>query len=168
MFRGGAVPYTPGSKSTPIDSNARLLRLVELAAAQSLDRSRRVGAVIVGADGEPLVFACNGFPRGVADREERHVRPEKYAWTIHAEIAAICAAARAGISTEGVTMVVNWFPCAECARAIVQSGIGKLVAFRPDLTDPRWGADFKIAREMLEEAGVELQLCEAPKEEETP
>jgi len=42
-----------------------------------------------------------------------------------------------GVSIAGATMYLPWFPCAECARAIVQSGIGALVAYRPDLQDPK-------------------------------
>jgi len=59
------------------------------------------------------------------------MRPAKYRWTEHAERNAIFSAARMGVSIVGATMYLPWFPCAECARAIVQSGIGALVAYQP-------------------------------------
>jgi dCMP deaminase len=49
-----------------------------------------------------------------------------------------------------------WFPCADCARAIIQSGIKNVVCYKPDYTIPKWGESFKIAHEMLDEAGIEL------------
>ncbi len=150
----------------PVDCDARYLRLATQIGGQSTDRSTRVGCVIAGSfDQKVLALGWNGFPKGVRDLDERHARPAKYTWTIHAEIAAICAAARSGVSIYGATMFVPWFPCAECARAIVQSGIGVLVAYRPDLSDPKWGEDFWAADAMLREAGVEVQLYETPKDD---
>ncbi len=51
-------------------------------------------------------------------------------------------------------MYLPWFPCMDCARAIVQSGIKELVALEPDFGDPRWGEDFKEAIDLFGECGV--------------
>jgi hypothetical protein len=84
--------------------------------------STRVGCVIVGTHKEIRAIGYNGFPRGVDDdRDARHERPVKYKWTEHAERNAIYSSARAGISIDGCTMYLPWFPCMDCARAIVQS-----------------------------------------------
>lgn len=59
-----------------------------------------------------------------------------------------------GKSTDGCTMVLPWFPCAHCARAISQAGIKRVVAPYPDVTDSVWGAEFKTALRILEKTGV--------------
>ncbi len=83
-----------------------------------------------------------------------HERPEKYFWVEHAERNAIYNAARAGIPIAGCKMYLPWFPCMDCARAIVQSGIEALVAMEPNVGDPKWGEDFKRAISLFKEAGV--------------
>jgi dCMP deaminase len=60
-------------------------------------------------------------------------------------------------------MYLPWFPCMDCARAIVQSGITTLVAYRPDLAHPQWGSDFNLALELLNEAGVTVRWCDPPR-----
>jgi len=54
-------------------------------------------------------------------------------------------------------MYLRWFPCTDCARAIIQSGITDLVCSIPDFKDERWGEDFKISFEMLKECGINLR-----------
>jgi dCMP deaminase len=101
--------------------------------------------------------------RGVDDDiAERHERPAKYSWTEHAERNALYNAARVGISVIGCTAYVNWFPCIDCARGLVQSGIVRLVGLLPDHTDERWGSAFQFATAMLEEAGVEVDAIDLP------
>ncbi|PRY03196.1 hypothetical protein B0G73_11649 [Paraburkholderia sp. BL25I1N1] len=57
-------------------------------------------------------------------------------------------------------MYLPWFPCVDCARAIVQAGITELIAFRPNLRDERWGPDFVVGLQMLEEAGVAVRFVD--------
>jgi dCMP deaminase len=143
----------------------RFLAMTNLVAGWSKDRSTHVGAVIVGRGREVISTGYNGFPRGTNDDvSARHERPAKYLWTEHAERNAIYNAARRGIQTDGATMYLLWFPCADCARAIIQSGIAELVAEQPNLNDPRWGESFVSSMEMLTEAGVTLRLYD-PMEE---
>lgn len=143
------------------DWDLRFLRLAEHIGTWSKDRSTRVGCVIVGAYKEVRAIGYNGFPRGADDDlDDRHVRPAKYKWTEHAERNAIYNAARAGISIDGCTMYLPWFPCMDCARAIVQSGIATLVAYRPDMSHPTWGEDFRLAIALFEETGVKVRFCD--------
>lgn len=123
--------------------------------AKSKDASARVGCVLVGADNEVRATGFNGFPRGVDEWPgARHQRPEKYLWTEHAERNAIYAAARTGVATLGCRAYLPWFPCMDCARALVQAGIVELVAVEPDLKDARWGDQFAKVITMLGEANV--------------
>jgi len=139
------------------DWDTRFMRLAQHIAAWSKDRSRRVGAIIVGPDRELRAAGFNGFPKRVDDgREERYARPAKYRWTEHAERNAIYYAARNGVALNGCTMYLPWFPCMDCARAIVQAGIVRLVCQKPDLEDPQWGTDFAEVPQLLKEASVEV------------
>jgi dCMP deaminase len=145
------------------DWDLRFLGLAEYIGTWSKDRSTRLGCVIVGPHKEIRTTGYNGFPRGVADDlDDRHERPLKYKWTEHAERNAIFNAARAGISIDDCTMYVPWFPCMECARAIVQSGIATLVAYRPDMSNPTWGEDFRLSEALFEEAGVKVRFYDQP------
>jgi dCMP deaminase len=129
-----------------------------LAAEASPDRSRKTGALIVSAAGEEIASGCNTFPHRIAhDVEARHERPAKYLWTEHAERNAIYAAAAAGVATAGSRMYMPWYPCADCARAVIQAGIVEIVCIEPDWQDVRWAADFAVVREMLAEAGITVR-----------
>ena len=132
-------------------------------AGWSKEHGRRVGAVIVGPDNEIRSTGFNGFPRGVDDTvKTRHSaeNEEKYFWSSHAERNAIYNAARMGVALKGCRSYVPWFPCGDCAKAIIQSGIEYLICYEPDLSDPRWGPDFQRVLEMLAEAGVDVQYME--------
>jgi dCMP deaminase len=139
------------------DWNRRFMELATHIAQWSKDKNTRVGCIIVGPHNEIRSTGFNGFPRGVDDRlDERQARPLKYSWTEHAERNAIYNAARAGVSVDRCRMYLPWFPCMDCARAIVQSGIVELIALRPDLHHPKWGKDHKLALELFTEVGLEL------------
>jgi len=127
-------------------------------ARDSPNRVRRVGAVLCPDDGGPPLHACNTFPMGVQDTEQRHLGDGRLVWMEHAERNAIYAAARAGRATEGASLASSYFPCLECARAIIQAGIRHLVTLPPDLDDPVWGASFGPSLTMLQEAGVQLHF----------
>ena len=125
--------------SRRVDWDERFMQLALHIAGWSKDRSTKVGAVIVGDDHILRAIGYNGFPRGVDDEaEDRHERPLKYRWTEHAERNAIYNAARIGVSLDDCTMYVAWFPCMDCARAIVQAGIARLVAIKPDVNHSSW------------------------------
>ena len=139
----------------------RWMDIARLVSTWSKDRSRKVGAVIVDDRHHVVALGWNGFPRGVDDDvEDRHRRPAKYAWTEHAERNAVFNAAASGNATLGCTIYVPWYPCADCARAIVQAGIGVIVGVEPDWNDPKYSADFAVVKEMLAEAGVRVRFVE--------
>lgn len=135
----------------------RFLDLAEHIATWSKDRSRKFGAVIVDSQRRVVSIGYNGLVRGVDDDvPTRHVHPAKFYWAEHAERNAIYNARE---SLDGCTIYVPWFPCAQCARAIIQTGITRVVctpnarANDPE-SDLRYG--FAISREMLLEAGVQV------------
>jgi dCMP deaminase len=141
----------------------KFLTVAQSIAALSKDRSTQVGALILGPDGEGGPWGYNGFPRGADDDvEARHERPEKYFWAEHAERNAIYAAAAAGFRTKGCTLVVTHPPCMDCARAIVQAGIVRVVYPTGDAEfHSRWGAHEARTRQLFAETSVEVVEIDA-------
>lgn len=137
----------------------RYLEIARSVSSWSKDTSTQVGCVIVGRGAEILSTGYNGLPRGAYDDlPERQIRPEKLFWFEHAERNAIYNAARVGIPLKGSTAYVTLCPCMDCARAIVQSGIKKVITYdiRDTDTIQRWKEDFMRTEELFEECGVEL------------
>jgi dCMP deaminase len=124
----------------------------------SPDPSRKTGAVIV-RDGSSVATGWNSFTPGVEVTDVRLARPLKYLFMEHAERVAIALSARKGISLEGCRMVLPWFPCTECSRAIVLSGISSLLAVEPDWSEERY--HFRESREILVKGGVEVEYFES-------
>lgn len=142
--------------------NQYFFEMCDLVASKSKDQSTKVGVVIVGDDNEILSTGFNGFPRGVIeDIDTRWERPIKYKFVEHAERNAIYNAVRTGISLKGSTMYMNFTacPCSECTKAVIQSGIKKIVGNSVPFPGKgeHWEEDLKIARIMLGEAGIELE-----------
>lgn len=135
----------------------RFMQLADYVAQWSKDKSTKVGAVIV-IDKNPVSVGYNGFPRGCNDDiDERHERPIKYDWVLHAEENAIINAARYGQKTLGADMYLNWFPCAKCAGMIVNAGIKRIFCDKePDFNNKQFGDGFKLAIDKLNEGGVEI------------
>jgi len=139
------------------DWNLKMMELADYVAGWSKDRSTVVGAVIVRGK-DPISTGVNGFPSGCDDdKPERHERPLKYDWVLHAEENAIIKAAKYGHATAGADMYVNWFPCSKCAGMIVNAGIKRIFCDKePDFDNVTFGAGFRLAIEKLTEGGVEI------------
>ena len=151
------------TENSPSIWDRRFLVMAANIGSWSKDRSAKTGCVLVGPDRLIRSTGFNGFVRGVDDDvAARHERPAKYSWTEHAERNAIYNAAKLGISLNGCTAYINWCPCVDCARAVIQSGIIRVVGLQPDHSDQKWGADFKLSLEMFAEVGVQLSLFDMP------
>lgn len=99
-----------------------------LAAKRSKDPSTQVGACIVSRENIILSTGYNGFPKGCSDDEfpwEREGDNTKYPFVVHAELNAILNSN--GKSLHGAKLYVALFPCNECAKAIIQAGIGEVI-----------------------------------------
>jgi dCMP deaminase len=125
--------------------------------AGSPNRIRKVGVVLVLHDGTEIT-ACNTFPAGIRDIEERHAGDGRFVWMEHAERRAIFEAARRGLATGGAHMTSTFFPCIDCARAIVEANVVCLDTYPPALEDPVWGASFERSQLILEEGGVHIRI----------
>lgn len=142
------------------ENDSQYMDAAKLVAANSKDRSTKTGCIIVSG-ANVLAAGYNSFPAGVHDTEERHQRPEKHFWTEHAERNAIYDAARRGVSLHGATAYINWYPCMDCARALVQVGISAVVCQQTNMTHEKYAADFVRAEPLFREAGVAVRfVCE--------
>lgn len=141
--------------------DGRFFALCTFVGSWSEDRSRQVGSVIVGPGKEILATGYNGLPRRVRvlpEARHSHEGGEKYLWFEHAERNAVYNMARIGVPTVGCRMYVDTFPCADCARAVIQAGIIELNTFLPDMNDATFARHYSAAEIMLAEAGVSLRL----------
>lgn len=145
------------------------MRLAYRQALMSPDPSTQTGSVIINPMGNVIGLGFNGYPNGVHHKDERLVRPLKYKVIEHAERNAIFNAGVAGASCAGATMVALWAACPDCARAIIQSGITRVIthAYYRDTdtastkADRRdWDEEIDIAFIMLEEAGVQVEFVD--------
>jgi len=101
-----------------------------LSGLRSKDPSSQVGSCIVSEDNKILSMGYNGFPKGCSDDEfpwirEGEMLDTKYAYVTHSELNAILN--YRGGSLEGSKIYVSLFPCNECAKAIIQSGIREII-----------------------------------------
>jgi dCMP deaminase len=126
-----------------------------LAGFRSKDPSTQVGACIVSEDNKILSIGYNGFPRGCSDdefpwdRQEEDPYNSKYLYVAHSELNAILN--YRGGSLEGAKIYVSLFPCNECAKAIIQSGI-KTVIYDSDKYHDT--PSTSASRRMFDAAGV--------------
>ena len=129
--------------------------LAHLSAMRSKDPSTQVGAVIVSGEHRVVSIGYNGFPNGCSDDEfpwdrEGDFGATKYPYVVHAELNAILNSKN---DLRGCSIYVSLFPCNECAKAIIQSGISRIIYESDKYAD----TDATIAsKRMLRAAGVEL------------
>ena len=136
--------------------------IAEAASLRSKDESTKLGAVVVGPSGEIRSTGYNSFPRGIDDNvPERQERPEKYKWFVHAEANAIFNAARSGVSLLEATIYCRWLPCPNCAMAIIQAGIERIVVASFEVPK-RWLGDMELSCTMLAEAGTTVRIPDGP------
>jgi dCMP deaminase len=131
--------------------------------ATSPDPSTKNGAVLVDRDGRIISYATNRFARGVeATKARLDDRPTKYRMVVHAENGAVFNAARCGKSTKDATLYCPFYSCSECAKAIIQSGIRRVVGHAQIMVvaaeHKAWTESICHGWEMMHEAGVECIL----------
>ncbi len=127
-----------------------------LSSLRSKDPNTQVGACIVNGDKKIVGVGYNGFPIGCSDDDLPWMREgewldTKYPYVCHAELNAILNSSLP--SLKGATLYVALFPCNECAKAIIQVGIKKVVYLSNKYKD---ADSTKASVRMMEAAGIEL------------
>ena len=128
-----------------------------LSSKRSKDPNTKVGACIVDDDHKVVSIGYNGMPKGLDESQlswnKNDGLDSKYWYVCHAEFNAILNT-RNGSSLKGCILYVTLFPCNECAKAIVQTGIKKIVYLDDKYHDTLFT---QASRKMLQLAGVELE-----------
>ncbi|MCI7276100.1 MAG: dCMP deaminase family protein [Lachnospiraceae bacterium] len=126
-----------------------------LSGMRSKDPGTQVGCCIVSPSNRILSMGYNGFPNGCSDedfpwgKEEEDPYDNKYMYSTHSELNAILN--YRGGSLEGCKLYVTLFPCNECTKAIIQSGIRQVVYACDKYADT---SSVRASKRMMEAAGV--------------
>lgn len=130
--------------------------IAELSAKRSKDPHTQVGACIIDKDNRILSVGYNGFPNNCSDDEFNWGKDKdgdnKYLYVVHAELNAILN--YKGPSLQNSTLYVTLFPCNECTKAIIQSGIKEVIYKldkHPDIITE------VAAKKMLDAAGIKYK-----------
>ena len=134
-----------------------------LSSMRSKDPSTSVGACIVSDDNKILSLGYNGMPIGCSDDEypsERDVKPltTKYLYVCHAELNALLN--YSGTNMKGAKIYTTLFPCNECTKALIQSGINEVIYMSDKYAD----TDSVIAsKRMMDSVGIvyrSYEMCD--------
>ena len=134
-----------------------------LAARRSKDPNTQVGACIVSQDNIIISTGYNGMPKGCSDDEfpwDRTGEDTKYPYVVHAELNAILNAN--GRDLRGSKLYVALFPCNECAKAIIQSGIKEVMFLSDKYKD---SLNNRESRRMFDAAGVKYTKVKMNRDE---
>ena len=126
-----------------------------LAALRSKDPNTQVGACIVSQDNIIISTGYNGLPNGCSDDVypwDREGEETKYPFVVHAELNAILNAN--GRDLRGSRLYVALFPCNECAKAIIQSGVKEVLYLSDKYAD---SPATRASKRMMDSAGVKYR-----------
>lgn len=145
-----------GKRNDVLSWDDYFMGLAHLSAMRSKDPSTQVGAAIIDPEMKIVGIGYNGFPRGISDdcfswNREGDFLDTKYPYVVHAELNAIL---NATTKLHGCTIYVSLFPCNECAKAIIQSGIKEIVYEDDKYHDSQ---SVQASKNMLETAGISLR-----------
>ncbi len=136
-----------------LDWDQYFMGIARLSALRSKDPATQVGACIVDSDKKIIGIGYNGLPIGIDDNEfpwgkEGDYLDTKYPYVCHAELNAILNSTK---NLSGATIYVTLFPCNECTKAIIQSGIKQLYY----ISDKYKDLEMTVAsKRMLDSSGI--------------
>ncbi len=146
----GAVEAVVAASGQRPSWDAYFMATAALLASRSPCERLHVGCVLVSGGIHPnriIAAGYNGFLPGLA--HVSRLRDDHEQATVHAEQNAIADAARRGVSLQGATAYITHFPCINCAKLLIASGIAT-IRYRHDYRND------EIARDLIEEAGIQL------------
>lgn len=127
-----------GKRSDYITWDEYFMGVAKLSGQRSKDPNTQVGSCIVSANNKILSMGYNGLPIGCSDDEFPWAREgdeldTKYLFVTHSELNAILN--YRGGSLDGSKLYVTLFPCNECAKALIQSGISQVIYYEDKYAD---------------------------------
>ncbi|PON77301.1 Deoxycytidylate deaminase-related [Parasponia andersonii] len=160
--RSSQSPFDPSKRKGYLSWDDYFMAIAFLSAERSKDPNRQVGACLVSQNGVILGIGYNGFPRGCSDdrlpwaKKSRNGDPleTKYPYVCHAEVNAILNTNHA--SAAGQKLYVTMFPCNECAKIIIQSGVSEVIYFvEKRLNDSN--VAYVASHKLLSMAGIKVR-----------
>ncbi len=128
-----------------------------LSAQRSKDPSTQVGACIVSPSKRVVGVGYNGFPNKCPDdqlpwgKDSEDENETKYPYCVHAELNAILNTTQMGL--KNCTIYVTLFPCSDCTKAIIQSGITHVI-YLNEIIKPRYLHSMEASKRMLDLASI--------------
>ena len=141
----------------------RFMDMAKMISTWSKDPSSQIGAVAVNDERRILATGYNGFPKGIADTEERlNNKDEKYPRIVHAEMNALMNALYSGVSLKDSTLYVYGLPvCPSCSKCVIQAGVKRVVIPATKTDKGNWQQVWEEqSLPMYKEAGVQVTLLE--------
>ena len=135
-----------------------------LAAKRSKDPSTQVGACVVSPDNNDIHIGYNGFPQGCSDDDfpwdkgNENELDNKYLYVVHAELNAVL---KSNNSLEDHIIYVTLFPCNECAKAIIQKRVKKVIYLSDKNKD---SCSVEASKAMLKSSGVLVERFKSDRE----
>lgn len=138
-----------------LDWDSYFMGVALLSAKRSKDPSTQVGACIVNEQNKIVGCGYNGFPFGCNDKDfpwgkTGDFEETKYAYVVHAELNAILNSFN---NVKKSKIYVTHFPCNECAKAIIQSGISEVIYQNESHA---FSKEALVAKKMFEAAGIKI------------
>lgn len=126
--------------------------------AKKSDHPSTHNASLLIKNNKIILKGANRLPPKVKKLKWRLKGENKHIYINHAEPEIIFQAAKKGISTKGLIMVMPWLPCIPCANAIISSGVKKLIIHKQMVarTHIEWQKELKNAVQLLKEAHVKI------------
>lgn len=155
-------PFDPAKRKGYLSWDDYFMAIAFLSAERSKDPNRQVGACLVSENGIILGIGYNGFPRGCSDdrlpwsKKSKTGDPleTKYPYVCHAEMNAILNTNHA--SAVGQRLYVTMFPCNECAKIIIQSGVSEVIYYVEKKLENSESA-YVASHKLLSMAGVKVR-----------
>ncbi|MCD4759380.1 AAA family ATPase [archaeon] len=144
-------------RSNYISWDEYFMGIALLSAKRSKDPNTQVGACIVDHNKKIVGIGYNGFPIGCSDnelpwvREAKNINNTKYPYVVHAEANAIL---NSTTKLNGTKLYVTLFPCNECVKLIIQSGIKEIIFLSDKYRNIN---SCKAAEKMLKMVGVKIR-----------
>ncbi|KDP30914.1 hypothetical protein JCGZ_11290 [Jatropha curcas] len=160
--RSSQSPFDPSKRKEYLSWDDYFMAIAFLSAERSKDPNRQVGACLVSQNGVILGIGYNGFPRGCSDdklpwaKKSKTGNPleTKYPYVCHAEVNAILN--RNHASAAGQKLYVTMFPCNECAKIIIQSGVSEVIYF-VEKNSSNSDTAYIASHKLLSMAGVKVR-----------
>jgi len=126
------------------------MTMAETVSMRSKDMTTKVGVIIVSEEKNHVAIGYNGFPTGMSENQSRW--DNKSSYVVHAELNAVI---NAKTDISGWTVYTTMFPCTECTKMLLQTGVSRVVY--KDRSSASVEDSWKFSKVLLEEMGISVE-----------